>query len=254
MSHKSISLLKNLSRTTSTRRTVTVINSNVTNSVHQVMDAMHAPVYFETYDIKGNMNHLPQEVVRSIRKNKVCLNGRLETSLCGGARKELGLFAFMVNCFNLNGQRSRQKNVNIVVIRENTDAEYAWREHEIAKICCLQLVEKLERFDVIVTPSLYGNLIANIAAGPAGGNGDNIMPGGSFGGEYAVFEQVGCVRNNENPVALLFSSAMMLRYLQLPLSADRLETALKRFISEGKCGNSNTTAQEVVDAVIANLD
>ena len=61
-----------------------------------------------------------------------------------------------------------------------------------------------------------------------------------------------------NPVALLLSSAMMLRHLQFPSFADRLETAVKRVIAEGKYrtkdlgGDSNT--QEVVDAVIANLD
>ncbi|KAL9858402.1 putative isocitrate dehydrogenase [NAD] subunit-like 4 [Arabidopsis thaliana] len=270
-------------------RPVTVIDSNVTNAVHQVMDAMQAPVYFETYIIKGkNMNHLTWEVVDSIRKNKVCLNGRVNNSLCGGARKELDLFASLVNCFNLNGQPSRHENVDIVVIRENTEGEYAGREHEVvpgviesfqvtmtkfwsdriakyafeyahfskrkkvtavhnngkyekladafflescqevAKMypnityneiginnCCLQLVEKPERFDVI---------------------------------------QVGSVGNHKNPVALLFSSVMMLRHLLLPLFADRLKTAVTRVISEGKCGNSNTTTQEVVDSVIANLD
>ncbi|CAE5959048.1 unnamed protein product [Arabidopsis arenosa] len=311
MSHRFISILKNLSSITTgsgiqTRsatympRPVTVIHGVVTNAVEQVMDAMHAPVYLETYNIKGkNMNHFPREVVDLIRKNKVCLNGRVNNSLCGGGRKELDLFASLVNCFNLNGQPSRYKNVDIVVVIENTKGECAGWEHEVvpgviqsfqqfttrektkkladsfflescqevAKMypnityneigintCCLQLVEKPEQFDVIVTPNLYGNLIANIAAGVSGrGNGD-IMPGGSFGAEYAIFEQVGPVENHKNPVALLFSSVMMLRHLLLPLFADRLETAMKRVVTEGKCGNSNTTTQEVVDAVIANLD
>lgn len=60
-----------------------------------------------------------------------------------------------------------------------------------------------------------------------------------------------------NPVALLLSSAMMLRHLQFPSFADRLETAVKSVISEGKyrtkdLGGDSTT-QQVVDAVIANL-
>ena len=51
---------------------------------------------------------------------------------------------------------------------------------------------------------------------------------------------------------------MMLRHLQFPSFADRLETAVKRVISEGKhrtkdLGGDSST-QEVVDAVIANLD
>jgi isocitrate dehydrogenase (NAD+) len=51
---------------------------------------------------------------------------------------------------------------------------------------------------------------------------------------------------------------MMLRHLQFPSFADRLETAVKQVISEGRyrtkdLGGSSTT-QEVVDAVIGALD
>ena len=91
---------------------------------------------------------------------------------------------------------------------------------------------------------------------------------GNVGQDHAVFEQgasAGNVGNEKiveqkkaNPVALLLSSAMMLRHLQFPSFADRLETAVKRVIAEGKyrtkdLGGSSTT-QEVVDAVIAKLD
>ncbi|XP_019088802.1 PREDICTED: isocitrate dehydrogenase [NAD] regulatory subunit 1, mitochondrial [Camelina sativa] len=132
--------------------------------------------------------------------------------------------------------------------------------------CCMQLVAKPEQFDVMVTPNLYGNLVANTAAGIAGGTG--VMPGGNVGADHAVFEQgasagnVGkdkiVLENKANPVALLLSSAMMLRHLQFPSFADRLETAVKKVIAEGKCrtkdlGGTSTT-QQVVDAVIAKLD
>ncbi|KAF9608608.1 hypothetical protein IFM89_010093 [Coptis chinensis] len=117
-----------------------------------------------------------------------------------------------------------------------------------------------------VTPNLYGNLVANTAAGIAGGTG--VMPGGNVGADHAIFEQgasAGNVGNEKlvvekkaNPVALLLSSAMMLRHLQFPSFADRLETAVKRVIAEGRyrtkdLGGQSTT-QEVVDAVIAVLD
>jgi isocitrate dehydrogenase (NAD+) len=91
---------------------------------------------------------------------------------------------------------------------------------------------------------------------------------GNAGADHAVFEQGASAGNvgNENlihqkmanPVALLLSSAMMLRHLQFPSFADRLETAVKHVISEGKYMTKdlggNSTTQEVVDAVIANLD
>uniref|UniRef100_A0A453C7M5 Isopropylmalate dehydrogenase-like domain-containing protein n=1 Tax=Aegilops tauschii subsp. strangulata TaxID=200361 RepID=A0A453C7M5_AEGTS len=91
---------------------------------------------------------------------------------------------------------------------------------------------------------------------------------GNVGQDHAIFEQgasAGNVGNDNlveqqkaNPVALLLSSAMMLRHLQFPSFADRLETAVKRVIADGKyrtkdLGGTSTT-QEVTDAVIANLD
>ncbi|KAK7346290.1 hypothetical protein VNO80_20806 [Phaseolus coccineus] len=332
-----------------TPRPVTLIPGDgigpmVTGAVEQVMEAMHAPVYFEKFEVHGNMKVIPQDVLESIQKNKVCLKGGLVTPMGGGVsslnvqlRKELDLYASLVNCFNLPGLATRHDNVDIVVIRENTEGEYSGLEHEvvpgvveslkvitkfcserIAKYafeyaylnnrktvtavhkanimkladglflescrevatkypgikyneiivdnCCMQLVSKPEQFDVMVTPNLYGNLIANTAAGIAGGTG--VMPGGNVGAEHAVFEQgasAGNVGNEQvleqkvaNPVALLLSSAMMLRHLQFPAFADRLETAVEHVILDGKyrtkdLGGTSTT-QEVVDAVINALD
>ncbi|CAD6260514.1 unnamed protein product [Miscanthus lutarioriparius] len=316
----------------------------VTGAVRQVMEAMHAPVYFEAYDVHGDMPTVPPAVIDSIRRNKVCIKGGLATPVGGGVsslnmqlRKELDLYASLVHCSNLPGLPTRHQGVDIVVIRENTEGEYSGLEHEvvpgvveslkvitkfcserIAKYafeyaylnnrkkvtavhkanimkladglflescrevaskypgiqynemivdnCSMQLVSKPEQFDVMVTPNLYGNLVANTAAGIVGGTG--IMPGGNVGQDYAVFEQGASAGNvgNENiveqkkanPVALLLSSAMMLRHLQFPSFADRLETAVKRVVAEGTyrtkdLGGSSTT-QEVTDAVIASLD
>ncbi|KAH1072457.1 hypothetical protein J1N35_024785 [Gossypium stocksii] len=218
----------------------------VTNAVEQVMEAMHAPVYFEKYQVHGDMKQIPLEVIDSIRKNKVCLKGGLRTPKGGGVsslnlhlRRELDLYTSLVDCCNLPGLPTRHENVDIVVIRENTKGEYSGLEHEvvpgvveslkvitkfcserIAKYafeyaylnnrkksrrevaaryptikydeiivdnCCMQLVSKPEQFDVMITPNLYGNLVANTAAGIAGGTG--VMPGGNVGAEHAVFEQ-----------------------------------------------------------------
>jgi isocitrate dehydrogenase (NAD+) len=110
----------------------------VTDAVEQVMNAMHAPVYFEKYEVHGDMNRFPAEVIESIKKNKVCLKGGLKTPVGGGVsslnvslRKELDLYASLVNCFNLPGLPTRHENVDIVVIRENTEGEYSGLEHEV---------------------------------------------------------------------------------------------------------------------------
>lgn len=102
------------------------------------MEAMHAPVFFEKYDVHGDLSKVPQEVIESIKKNKVCLKGGLRTPVGGGVsslnvqlRKELDLYASLVHCFNLPGLPTRHENVDIVVIRENTEGEYSGLEHEV---------------------------------------------------------------------------------------------------------------------------
>ena len=102
------------------------------------MEAMHAPVFFERYEVHGDLSRVPQEVIESIKKNKVCLKGGLKTPMGGGVsslnvqlRKELDLYASLVNCFNLPGLPTRHENVDIVVIRENTEGEYSGLEHEV---------------------------------------------------------------------------------------------------------------------------
>ncbi|KAK8937987.1 hypothetical protein KSP40_PGU009492 [Platanthera guangdongensis] len=77
--------------------------------------------------------------------------------------------------------------------------------------CCMQLVSKPEQFDVMVTPNLYGNLVANTAAGIAGGTG--VMPGGNVGQDHAVFEQGASAGNvgNEKLVAEKKASPILLK-------------------------------------------
>ncbi|KAJ6733293.1 ISOCITRATE DEHYDROGENASE [NAD] REGULATORY SUBUNIT 2 MITOCHONDRIAL [Salix koriyanagi] len=84
----------------------------VTNAVEQVMEAMHAPVYFEKYDIHGDMMRVPSEVIESIKKNKVCLKGGLATPMGGGVS-------------SLNVQLRKELDL------ENTEGEYAGLEHEV---------------------------------------------------------------------------------------------------------------------------
>lgn len=110
----------------------------VTGAVEQVFEAMHAPIHFERFQVHGDMNSVPPEVIASIRNNKVCLKGGLKTPVGGGVnslnvqlRKELDLYASRVHCFNLHGLPTRHNNVDIVVIRENTEGEYAGLEHEV---------------------------------------------------------------------------------------------------------------------------
>lgn len=114
------------------------IGPAVTDSVVQVLEAMHAPVYFETVEVSGKMDKVPQEAIDSLRKNKVCIKGGLATPVGGGVsslnvqlRKELDLYVHLVHTFNMPGLKTRHSDVDIVVIRENTEGEYSGLEHEV---------------------------------------------------------------------------------------------------------------------------
>jgi isocitrate dehydrogenase (NAD+) len=77
-------------------------------------------------------------IIESIRKNRVALKGPMETAVAGGApslnvglRQALELFANVRPVKNLPNVRSRYQDVDIVIIRENTEDLYAGLEHEV---------------------------------------------------------------------------------------------------------------------------
>ena len=83
--------------------------------------------------------------------------------------------------------------------------------------CCMQLVANPQRFDVMVLPNLYGDIVSDLCAGLIGGLG--IAPSGNIGEGAAIFESVHGTapdiagQGKANPTALLLSACMMLRYL-----------------------------------------
>ena len=111
-------------------------------------------------------------------------------------------------------------------------------EDRIVDNMCMQLVQKPEIYDVIVLPNLYGDIVSDLAAGIIGGLG--FAPGANLGEEYAVFEPVhGSAPkykglNKVNPLAMILSGVMMLKYLGEPKAAERLETAVASVIEEGQ--------------------
>lgn len=105
--------------------------------------------------------------------------------------------------------------------------------------CCMQLVTKPERFDVLVTENLYGDIISDLCAGLVGGLG--LAPGANIGEKCAVFEAVHgsapdiAGKGIANPTALLMSAVMMLRHLGQHEQADRIANSVLRVCSDGKC-------------------
>ena len=125
---------------------------------------------------------------------------------------------------------------------------------------CMQLVTNPERFKVIVTMNLYGDILSDLVAGLVGGLG--VAPGANIGNDIAIFEAVHgsapdiAGQNKANPLALLLSSLEMLKYLNLNDFAQKIENAiLKTLESDCKTGDlgGNATTTEFTKKIIENL-
>ena len=282
---------------------------------------------------------LPDHVLESIKRNKVALKGPITTPVGEGfrsvnvtLRQALGLYANLRPARSIKGLESRYEDVDLVIVRENTEDLYAGIEHmvgpdaaesikiitraaseRIARFAfeyavangrrkvtavhkanimkltdglflescrtvaadydgriefedrivdnmCMQLVQKPELYDVLVLPNLYGDIVSDLAAGLVGGLG--VAPGANIGTEAAVFEPVHgsapkyAGLDRANPTALILSGALMLRHLGYVAQADRVETAVREIIGDGRTthdlGGSLGTAA-FADAVIERL-
>lgn len=103
---------------------------------------------------------------------------------------------------------------------------------------CLNMVQDPSKFDVLVMPNLYGDILSDLCAGLVGGLG--LTPSGNIGKEGAVFESVHGTapdiagQDKANPTALLLSAVMMLRYMELGQYADKIERACFDVIRGGE--------------------
>jgi len=103
---------------------------------------------------------------------------------------------------------------------------------------CMQLVQVPEKYDVIVMPNLYGDIVSDLCAGLVGGLG--VAPGANIGDKAAVFEAThGSApkykgMNKVNPVAMILSGVLMLKHLGEEEAAEKLESAVASVIAEGK--------------------
>ncbi len=144
-------------------------------------------------------------------------------------------------------------------------AEYAGRvefEERIIDAMAMHLVIQPERFDVVVTTNLFGDILSDEISGLVGGLG--LAPGANIGKNAAIFEAVHGTapdiagKNIANPGALVLAGCMMLDHIGDTERARRIRSAFERTIREGRAltrdlGGSAGT-DEFTDAVIAALD
>jgi len=100
------------------------------------------------------------------------------------------------------------------------------------------MVQDPAQYDVLVMPNLYGDILSDLCAGLIGGLG--LTPSGNIGLGGAIFEAVHGTapdiagKDLANPTALLLSSVMMLRHMDLYDHAAKIESACFQVIKEGK--------------------
>jgi isocitrate dehydrogenase (NAD+) len=260
---------------------------------------------------------LPDRVVESIRRTGIAIKGPITTpvgsgfrSVNVGLRQALDLYANVRPARSMAGVETRYRDVDLIIVRENTEdlymgiehrvgpdaaesikiitrgasqriaryafeyalrngrrkvtavhkanimkltdglflescqqvaAEYEGRvafEDRIVDNMCMQLVQKPELYDVLVLPNLYGDIVSDLAAGLVGGLG--VAPGANIGEQAAVFEAVHgsapkyAGQNRANPTALILSAGLMLRHLGEIAAADRVESAVRGVLAEGR--------------------
>jgi len=285
---------------------------------------------------------LPQATIDSIKRNALALKGPLATPSGGGyrsvnvtLRQQFDLYANVRPAKTIAGVPSRYTNVDLVIVRENTEDLYAGVEHyvdprrtaaesiaiitrfgservityafeyarshgrkkvtlvhkanilkmsnglfldtgkEIAKkypdiafddmivdATAMKLVTQPERFDVIVTMNLFGDILSDLTAGLIGGLG--VAPASNIGNDnYAMFEAVHGTapdiagKGIANPTALMLSAAMLLDHIDQREAANRLRKGVYAALGTAETrtgdlgGKANT--QAFTDAVIKNL-
>lgn len=95
---------------------------------------------------------LPDRVIESIRRNKIAIKSPITTPVGTGfrsvnvaLRKELDLYACLRPCKSYEGVRSRYKNIDLVIVRENTEDLYAGIEFQKGTAEVAELIGQIEK-------------------------------------------------------------------------------------------------------------
>ncbi|MCL2330695.1 MAG: isocitrate/isopropylmalate dehydrogenase family protein [Phycisphaerae bacterium] len=141
------------------------IGPEVTSAARRVIDESGADIEWVPLPIGATAiellgNPLPQRTLAAIAGHTVALKGPVTTPIGKGyesvsvrLRKKLNTFAAVRPVRNLPGIESRYSNVDVVIIRENTEGQYSGIENEIAegvvqslKICTAHASTRIAKF------------------------------------------------------------------------------------------------------------
>jgi len=145
------------------------------------------------------------------------------------------------------------------VAADYTDVEF---EDLIVDNMAMQMVMRPQRFDVVVTTNLFGDILSDLASGLVGGLG--VTGAANIGDDAAMFEAVHgsapdiAGQNKANPLALLFSALMMLEHIDQKKIAEDIRKAIYKTLVERKVyctpdiggeGTTSTFTQAVCDNI-----
>lgn len=131
-------------------KTITLINGDgigpeITEAVVKILKASGAKINWDWQTagadvIEDEGTPLPPRVLESIKVNKVALKAPVTTPIGNGfrsvnvqLRRALDLYANVRPCKNIPGVKAKYENVDLVIIRENTEGLYSGLEHMIDK-------------------------------------------------------------------------------------------------------------------------
>ena len=111
-------------------------------------------------------------------------------------------------------------------------------DHMLVDNCAMQLIRQPRRFDVILTENMFGDILSDEASMLTGSIG--MLPSASLGDGTALYEPVHgsapdiAGKNCANPLAMILSVAMMLKYTyKRPLAASAIEDAVSTVLTQG---------------------
>jgi isocitrate dehydrogenase (NAD+) len=119
------------------------IGPEVARAATRIIDASGVQIQWEEVEARPQVERradsfMNSELVDSVKRNKVALKGPIATAIAGGApsinvglRKALTLYANLRPVKNVPGVKTRYDNVDLVIVRENTEDLYSGLEHTI---------------------------------------------------------------------------------------------------------------------------
>ena len=176
--------------------------------------------------------------------------------------------------YAVENNRSKVTGVHKANVLKKTDGLFREIFYEVAKdypdiatedfyvdATAMYLITQPQNFEVIVTTNLFGDILSDEGAGLVGGLG--VIPSANIGEDGALFEPVHgsapdiAGKGIANPIAMMLSAVMMLRYIGENDAADRFDAAILKVLNDGNVltgdlGGSATT-MELAQAVKDNL-